>query len=86
LRKESRRPIDDPVRDLATFSANHEPLFNEDLARVFFERVKHTAGWAKLTSDERFSVDGTLIQARAAHKCFKRKAATAAHRPGATPR
>lgn len=40
---------------------------------MFFERVKHAAGWAKLTSDEHFSVDGTLIEAWASHKSFKRK-------------
>ncbi len=42
-------------------------------ARVFFERVKHTAGWAKLTCDEHFSVVSTLIEAWASHKSFKRK-------------
>ena len=65
--------LEDKVWDHSTFSANRERLFNEDLARVFFERVKHTAGWAKLTSDEHFSVDGTLIEAWASHKSFKRK-------------
>lgn len=40
---------------------------------MFFERVKHTANWTKLTSDEHFSVDGTLIDAWASHKSFKRK-------------
>lgn len=65
--------LEDRVWDHSTFSANRERLFNEDLARVFFERVKLTAGWAKLTSDEHFSVDGTLIDAWASHKSFKRK-------------
>jgi len=65
--------LEDKVWDHSTFSANRERLFNEDLARVFFERVKLTAGWAKLTSDEHFSVDGTLIDAWASHKSFKRK-------------
>ena len=65
--------LEDLVWDHSTFSANRERLFNEDLDRVFFERVKHTAGWAKLTSDEHFSVDGTLIEAWASHKSFKRK-------------
>ena len=65
--------LEDRVWDHSTFSANRERLFNEGLARVFFERVKHTAGWARLTSDEHFSVDGTLIDAWASHKSFKRK-------------
>lgn len=55
--------IEDKVWGHCPFSANRERLFNEDLARAFFERVKHTADWAKLTSDEHFSVDGTLIEA-----------------------
>lgn len=65
--------LEDKVWDHSTFSANRERLFNEDLARVFFERVKQTADWAKLISDEHFSVDGTLIEAWASMKSFKRK-------------
>ena len=65
--------IEDKVWDHSTFSANRERLFNEDLARVFFERVKHSAHWARLIGDEHFSVDGTLIEAWASHKSFKRK-------------
>ncbi len=65
--------IEDKVWDHSTFSANRERLFNEDLARAFFERVKLSAQWAKLASDEHFSVDGTLIEAWASHKSFKRK-------------
>ena len=38
--------LEDRVWDHSTFSANRERLFNEDLARAFFERVKHTADWA----------------------------------------
>ena len=68
--------LEDKVWDHSTFSANRERLFNEDLARVFFERVKYTAGWGKLTSDEHFSVDGTLIDAWASQKSFKRKDAS----------
>lgn len=49
--------LEDKVWDHSTFSANRERLFNEDLARVFFERVKHMAEWAKLIGDEHFSVD-----------------------------
>lgn len=65
--------LEERVWDHSTFSANRERLFNKGLARVFFDRVKHTAGWARLTSDEHFSVDGTLIDAWASHKSFKRK-------------
>lgn len=65
--------LEDKVWDHSTFSANRERLFNEELARMFFERVKHMAEWAKLIGDEHFSVDGTLIEAWASHKSFKRK-------------
>jgi transposase len=65
--------LEDKVWNHSTFSANRERLFNEDLARVFFERVEHTASWAKLNSDEHFSGDGTLIEAWASHKSLKRK-------------
>jgi transposase len=65
--------IEDKVWDHSTFSANRERLFNEELARVFFERVKCSAQWAKLIGDEHFSVDGTLIEAWASHKSFRRK-------------
>jgi len=77
--------IEDKVWDHSTFSANRARLFNEDLARAFFERVKHTADWAKLTSDEHFSVDGTLIEAWASHKSFKRKDDDSASPPGRNP-
>ncbi len=65
--------IEDKVWDHSTFSANRERLFNEDLARAFSERVKLSAQWGKLASDEHFSVDGTLIEAWASHKSFKHK-------------
>lgn len=65
--------LEDRVWDHSTFSANRERLFNKGLSRVFFDRVKQTAGWARLTSDEHFSVDGTLIDAWASHKSFRRK-------------
>ena len=40
---------------------------------MFFERVLSQARAAKLTSDEHFSVDGTLIDAWASQKTFRRK-------------
>ena len=65
--------IEDKVWDHSTFSANRERLFNEDLACAFFQRVKRSAQWGGLASDEHFSVDGTLIEAWASHKSFRRK-------------
>lgn len=77
--------LEDKVWDHSTFSANRERLFNEDLARVFFERVNHTVGWARLTSDEHFDVHGTLIDAWASHKSFKRKDDDSAPPEGRNP-
>jgi len=65
--------MDGEVWDHSTFSQNRDRLFNQDIARVFFERVKGLAAWSQLTSDEHFSVDGTLIDAWASHKSFVRK-------------
>jgi len=65
--------MDEPVWDASTFSANRERLLNQDMAREFFSRVLALAQWRGLTSDEHFSVDGTLIQAWASHKSFKPK-------------
>lgn len=65
--------IDDRLWDHSTFSQNRDRLFNEGLARIFFERVKRLAQWGRFTSGEHFSVDGTLIEAWASHKSFKPK-------------
>jgi len=40
---------------------------------LFFEQVLATAGERSLTSDEHFTVDGTLVEAWAGLKSFKRK-------------
>ncbi len=77
--------IDDKVWDHSIFSANRERLFNEGLARAFFDRVRHMAEWARLISDEHFSVDGTLIDAWASHKSFKRRDDDSSTPPGRNP-
>lgn len=77
--------IDDPVWDHSTFSQNRDRLFNEDLARVFFEQVKALADWRRLTSSEHFSVDGTLIDAWASHKSFRPKDGDGPSGPGRNP-
>ena len=65
--------IEDKVWDHSTFSANRERLFNEDLARAFSSGSSTPPIGRSLTSDEHFSVDGTLIEAWASHKSFKRR-------------
>jgi transposase len=63
--------IDDRVWNHAVFSKNRERLLNQEVARSFFARIKRQA-WG-LMSDEHFTVDGTLIEAWASHKSFRRK-------------
>ena len=56
--------------DHSTFSQNRDRLFNQDVARLFFQRIKSLAAWSEYASNEHFSVDGTLIDAWASHKVF----------------
>jgi transposase len=63
--------IDDPVWNHAVFSKNRDRLLNQDLAQTFFAHVKAQA--TGLMSDEHFTVDGTLIEAWAGQKSFRRK-------------
>ena len=62
---------DDAVWDHAVFSKNRDRLLNQDLAQKFFAQVKEQA--VGLMSDEHFTVDGTLIEAWAGQKSFRRK-------------
>lgn len=64
---------DEPVWERTTFSKNRECLLEGDVARRFFDLVLAQAEHAGLTSDEHFSVDGTLIEAWASHKSYRRK-------------
>jgi transposase len=56
-----------------TFTKNRERLMDHDVAREFFALVVGQAKAAGLMSNEHFSVDGTLIEAWASLKSFKRK-------------
>jgi transposase len=63
--------IDEGVWNHAVFSKNRDRLLNQELAQSFFAQVKAQA--TGLMSDEHFTVDGTLIEAWAGHKSFRRK-------------
>ncbi len=65
--------MDDPVWDATVFSKNRDRLLEGDIARAFFERVLCHARELRLLSDEHFTVDGTLIEAWAGQKSFKKK-------------
>src|SRR5258706_12200726 len=64
---------DDRVWDATTFTKNRERLLSGDVARLFLEELVAEARSRGLTSDEHFSVDGTLLQAWAGQKSFKPK-------------
>jgi transposase len=67
--------MDDAVWDPTVFTKNRERLLRGDIARAFFERVLAQAQRQHLLSTEHFTVDGTLIEAWAGLKSFKRKGA-----------
>ena len=64
---------DEPVWDASTFSKNRDRLLRADIARKFFDQILEQAAQAGLTSDEHFTVDGTLIEAWASLKSFQPK-------------
>ena len=65
--------VDDPVWDPSTFSKNRERVLNEEFAASFLDAVLNADKVKDLVSSEHFSVDGTLIQAWASMKSFRRK-------------
>jgi transposase len=65
--------MDDEVWNHATFSKNRERMLSGDVAREFFYEVTQLARKQKLLSDEHFTVDGTLLEAWASQKSFRRK-------------
>jgi transposase len=65
--------IDDPVWDVTVFTKNRERLLVGEVAQGFFNAVVEQAGAQGLLSNEHFTVDGTLIEAWAGHKSFRRK-------------
>ena len=64
--------IDDPVWDPTVFSKNRDRLWAADIATAFFQAVRAEAEARQLTSDEHFTVDGTLLEAWASLKSFKK--------------
>src|ERR1700745_1587464 len=62
---------DDEVWDPTTFSKNRDRLLQADVAKEFLAQVVAQAGAQGLTSDEHFSVDGTLLEAWAGAKSFQ---------------
>ena len=65
--------MDDAVWAPTTFTKNRDRLLDGDIARAFFEDVVEQARGRRLLSAEHFTVDGTLLEAWAGLKSFKRK-------------
>lgn len=64
--------MDEPVWDVTVFTKNRERLLKADTAKQFFGLVLKQAQALNLMSDEHFTVDGTLLEACAGLKSFKR--------------
>ena len=65
--------IDEDVWDHSVFSKNRDRLLEGDIANEFFDKVLELASERGLLCDEHFTVDGTLIEAWASQKSFKKK-------------
>jgi transposase len=65
--------LDDKVWDASTFSKNRDRLLEADVAREFLTTLMGLGRVKRLLSSDHFSVDGTLIEAWASMKSFRRK-------------
>jgi transposase len=65
--------MDDPIWDATTFTKNRDRLLDGDIADAFFQEVLAEATAARLLSDDHFTVDGTLLEAWASQKSFRRR-------------
>jgi Transposase domain (DUF772) len=61
----------DEVWDATTFSKNRDRLLEAEVAKEFLAHVVGQARTQGLTSDEHFTVDGTLLEAWASLKSFQ---------------
>lgn len=77
--------LDERVWDATVFSKNRDRLLAGEVADGFFAAVLSQARAQGLLSDEHFTVDGTLIEAWAGHKSFKRKDHTDSKTPPEDP-
>src|SRR5438128_9823787 len=65
--------LDDEVWDATVFTKNRDRLLEAEVAKEFLVQVVGQAGAKGLTSDEHFTVDGTLLEAWAGAKSFQAK-------------
>ena len=64
--------MDDAVWDVTVYTKNRDRLLKAEVARKFFDLVLNEANTLDLLSNEHFTVDGTLLEACASLKSFKR--------------
>lgn len=64
--------MDDAVWHPTVYTKNRDRLLQADVAKLFFELVVAEAKKRNLMSDEHFTVDGTLLEACASLKSFKK--------------
>jgi transposase len=72
---------DEAVWDPTVFTKNRDRLLDGDIAAAFFEQVLKQARQHGLLSSDHFTVDGTLIEAWASQKSFKKKSDSGAPPP-----
>ena len=65
--------LDEAVWDVTVFTKNRDRLLEADVAKEFFRLVVAEAQALNLMSDEHFTVDGTLLEACASLKSFKKR-------------
>jgi transposase len=65
--------MDDPVWVPTVFTKNRDRLLEGEIAEAFFALVLEQAHKKRLLSNEHFTVDGTLIEAWAGQKSFRKK-------------
>src|SRR6516162_10139591 len=65
--------LDEKSFDHSSFTSNRQRLLEHEVVGEFFRGVLAEARALKLLSSEHFTVDGTLIQAWASLKSFKRQ-------------
>jgi transposase len=75
--------VDDAVWDHSTFSKNRDRLLEGEIAAKFLAAVLAQPPVKRLLSSDHFSVDGTLIEAWASIKSFRRKDGSDDDGPGA---
>lgn len=65
--------MDEAAFDASTFSKNRKRLIDNEIGKVFLASVVESASLRRMVSSDHFSVDGTLIEAWASMKSFKKK-------------